>query len=147
MRSKSPAAGAGAELESHQARQRASLRKFAMSSTSAPGRRKPDLSGRYGWGNPWATVRAKCTDTQISREFINIASTLKNRLPCQPWATESVKKTKCRAGFGPERLLHAARTANSSIITAWRTSAIRRTCGSRINPFRVRSSAPTTRAR
>src|SRR5579883_1457617 len=60
---------------------------------------KPDFSGMYGWINigPWCG--AECTDTQISREFINIASTLKEPLPYQPWAAELVKKRRVEQGL------------------------------------------------
>src|SRR5690348_5563202 len=37
---------------------------------------KPDLSGMWGWINLGTPCGAQCTDTQISREFINIASSL-----------------------------------------------------------------------
>src|SRR6266852_4804566 len=35
---------------------------------------KPDLSGMWGWVNIGPPCGAQCGDTQISREFINIAS-------------------------------------------------------------------------
>jgi hypothetical protein len=53
---------------------------------------KPDLSGMWGWVTIGPACGARCTDTQISREFINIAATLKDKLPYQPWAAELVKK-------------------------------------------------------
>jgi len=62
---------------------------------------KPDLSGMYGWITIGPQCGAKCTDTQISREFINIASSLKNRLPYQPWAAELVKKRSIEQGLDP----------------------------------------------
>src|SRR5665811_257811 len=46
---------------------------------------KPDLSGMWGWVNVGKPCGAECTDTQISREFINIAATLKDPLPYRPW--------------------------------------------------------------
>src|SRR5579883_2781335 len=46
---------------------------------------KPDFSGMWGWINIGPPCGAQCTDTQISREFGNIAATLKNPLPYQPW--------------------------------------------------------------
>ena len=52
---------------------------------------KPDLSGMWGWETR-ANCGAHCNDFQISREFINIAATLKNSLPYQPWAADLVKK-------------------------------------------------------
>src|SRR5437016_2472019 len=54
---------------------------------------KPDLSGMWGWETR-ANCGAHCTDTQISREFINIAYNLKDGPPYQPWAAELVKKRK-----------------------------------------------------
>ena len=62
---------------------------------------KPDFSGMYGWINIGEWCGAQCTDTQISREFINIASTLKNPLPYQPWAAELVKKRSVEQGLDP----------------------------------------------
>ena len=47
---------------------------------------KPDLSGMWGWINIGPPCGAQCTDTQISREFINIAASLDGPLPMQPWA-------------------------------------------------------------
>jgi hypothetical protein len=41
---------------------------------------KPDLSGMWGWENRW-NCGARCNDSQISREFINIAAGLKGSLP------------------------------------------------------------------
>jgi hypothetical protein len=61
---------------------------------------KPDFSGMYGWVTR-DNCGAKCNDTQISREFINIASSLKNRLPYQPWAAEIVKKRSIEQGLDP----------------------------------------------
>jgi hypothetical protein len=52
---------------------------------------KPDFSGMYGWVTR-ANCGAKCDDTQISREFANIAASRKDPLPYQPWAAELVKK-------------------------------------------------------
>jgi hypothetical protein len=69
---------------------------------------KPDLSGMWGWINIGPPCGAQCTDTQISREFINIASSLKGPLPYRPWAAELVKKRSIEQG-GPECSLHAAR--------------------------------------
>ncbi len=54
----------------------------------------PDFSGMWGWVNVGQPCGARCTDTQISREFINIAYTLKGGPPYQPWAAELVKKRK-----------------------------------------------------
>ena len=55
---------------------------------------KPDFSGMWGWINIGPPCGAQCTDTQISREFINIASTLPQGLPYQPWAYDIVQKRK-----------------------------------------------------
>jgi len=51
---------------------------------------KPDLSGMWGWENRW-NCGAQCNDFQISREFINIAATLKEPLPYRPGVAELVK--------------------------------------------------------
>ena len=52
---------------------------------------KPDFSGMWGWETR-ANCGARCTDTQIGREFINIAATLKGGLPYQPSTAEVVKR-------------------------------------------------------
>jgi hypothetical protein len=52
---------------------------------------KPDLSGMWGWENR-ANCGARCNDTQIGREFINIAANLAGGLPYQPWTAELVRK-------------------------------------------------------
>ena len=52
---------------------------------------KPDLTGMWGWETA-AKCGAHCNDMQISREFINIAATLKGRLPYRPETAELVKK-------------------------------------------------------
>jgi hypothetical protein len=62
---------------------------------------KPDFSGMWGWVNIGPPCGAQCTDTQISREFINIAATLKDGLPYQPWAAELAKKRKAEQGSDP----------------------------------------------
>jgi hypothetical protein len=62
---------------------------------------KPDFSGMWGWVNIGKPCGAECTDTQISREFINIAATLKNPLPYQPWAADLVKKRRVQQGLDP----------------------------------------------
>jgi hypothetical protein len=61
---------------------------------------KPDFSGMYGWVTR-DNCGAKCNDTQVSREFINIASSLKTRLPYQPWAADLVKKRSVQQGLDP----------------------------------------------
>src|SRR5580704_1954042 len=62
---------------------------------------KPDLSGMWGWINIGPPCGAQCTDTQISREFINIASSLKTPVPYQPWAAALVKKRSIEQGSDP----------------------------------------------
>src|SRR5581483_7618642 len=62
---------------------------------------KPDFSGMWGWVNIGPPCGAECTDTQISREFINIASTLKTPVPYQPWAADLVKKRRVEQGLDP----------------------------------------------
>src|SRR6185312_2319025 len=62
---------------------------------------KPDLSGMWGWVNIGKPCGAECGDTQISREFINIAASLKTPLPYQPWAAELVKKRSLEQGSDP----------------------------------------------
>jgi hypothetical protein len=51
---------------------------------------KPDFSGMWGWETR-ANCGAKCNDFQISREFMNIAASLGNRLPYQPGVADLVK--------------------------------------------------------
>jgi hypothetical protein len=51
---------------------------------------KPDLSGMWGWENRF-NCGARCTDSQLSREFMNIAASLKTPLPYQPGVAELVK--------------------------------------------------------
>jgi hypothetical protein len=61
----------------------------------------PDLSGMWGWETR-ANCGAHCSDTQISRKFINIAATLKDGPPpYQPWAAELVKKRTADQGSDP----------------------------------------------
>lgn len=55
---------------------------------------KPDLSGMWGWKTIGPPCGARCTDLQISWEFLNIARNLKGGLPYQPWAAELVNKRK-----------------------------------------------------
>lgn len=52
---------------------------------------KPDFSGMWGWETR-ANCGARCTDTQISREFINIAASLKGGLPYKPETRELVRQ-------------------------------------------------------
>jgi hypothetical protein len=61
---------------------------------------KPDLSGMYGWVTR-ANCGAKCNDTQISREFIDIAASLKGPVPYQAWAADLVKKRRVEQGLDP----------------------------------------------
>jgi len=62
---------------------------------------KPDFSGMYGWINTGPWCGAQCTDTQVSREFINMASSLKTPVPMQPWAAELLKKRRVEQGLDP----------------------------------------------
>lgn len=55
---------------------------------------KPDLSGMWGWETSRPCPPHGCGDTQIGREFLNIAYRLEKGLPYQPWAAELVKKRK-----------------------------------------------------
>lgn len=52
---------------------------------------QPDLSGMWGWETR-AKCGAHCNDFQLSREFINIAASLKGGLPYQPGVEDLVKK-------------------------------------------------------
>jgi len=61
---------------------------------------KPDFSGMWGWVTR-ANCGAKCNDTQISREFINIAASMKTPVPYQPWAADLVKKRSVEQGLDP----------------------------------------------
>jgi hypothetical protein len=61
---------------------------------------KPDLSGMYGWVTA-ANCGAKCNDTQIPREFINIAANRKEPVPYQPWAADLVQKRSVEQGLDP----------------------------------------------
>ena len=62
---------------------------------------KPDLSGMWGWINIGEPCGAQCTDTQISREFIDIGASLKTPIPYQPWAADLVKKRRVQQGLDP----------------------------------------------
>ena len=61
---------------------------------------KPDFSGMYGWVTR-ANCGAKCNDTQVSSEFINIAASRKEPVPYQPWAADIVKKRSIEQGLDP----------------------------------------------
>ncbi len=63
--------------------------------------KKPDFSGMWGWVNTGKPCGAHCSDTQISREFINLAATLKGPVPYQPWAAELVQKRRVQQGLDP----------------------------------------------
>lgn len=52
---------------------------------------KPDLSGMWGWETR-ANCGARCNDTQVGREFINIASNLKGGPPYKPETQALVKQ-------------------------------------------------------
>src|SRR5438046_4322670 len=51
----------------------------------------PDLSGMWGWETR-ANCGAKCNDTQVGREFLNIAATLKGGPPYQPATRDIVRQ-------------------------------------------------------
>src|SRR5256885_3856622 len=51
---------------------------------------KPDLSGMWGWETR-ANCGAHCNDFQLSREFMNIAASLKGPLPYQPGVADLVQ--------------------------------------------------------
>ena len=55
---------------------------------------KPDLSGMWGWETARPCPPRGCGDTQIGREFLNIAATVKGGLPYQPWAADLVRQRK-----------------------------------------------------
>ena len=61
---------------------------------------KPDFSGMWGWVTR-ANCGAKCNDTQISREFIDIAANFKGPVPYQPWAAQLVQKRRVEQGLDP----------------------------------------------
>jgi hypothetical protein len=61
---------------------------------------KPDFSGMWGWETR-DNCGARCNDFQISREFLNLAATLKTKPPYQPWAAELVKKRSVEQGLDP----------------------------------------------
>jgi hypothetical protein len=61
---------------------------------------KPDLSAMWGWENR-ANCGAHCNDTQIGRESINIAYSLKDGPPYRPAAAELVKQRTATQGQDP----------------------------------------------
>ena len=61
---------------------------------------KPDFSGMYGWVTRF-NCGARCTDTQIPREFSNIAASLKVPLPYKPGVADLVKKRTSDQGSDP----------------------------------------------
>ena len=56
---------------------------------------KLDLSGMWGWETR-ANCGAHCNDFQLSREFMNIAASLKEPLPYQPGVADLVKNERRR---------------------------------------------------
>src|SRR5215831_10746784 len=52
---------------------------------------RPDLSGMWGWETR-ANCGAHCNDLQISREFMNIAVSLKDGPQYQPGVADLVKR-------------------------------------------------------
>ena len=71
---------------------------------------KPDFSGMWGWVTR-ANCGAKCNDTQISREFINIAASAEDTCALSAVGGGTGQETKRRAGTRSERSLHAARSS------------------------------------
>ncbi len=61
---------------------------------------KPDLQGMYGWVTA-ANCGAKCNDTQIPREFMNIASNFTGKLPYKPGVADLVKTRTSVQGSDP----------------------------------------------
>lgn len=61
---------------------------------------KRDFTGMYGWVTR-DNCGAKCNDLQVGREFINIAASLSNPLPLQPWAAALVKKRTAEQDLDP----------------------------------------------
>ena len=91
---------------------------------AAPTPRNADetqLLGYVRMGNERRTVVRSATDTQVSREFTNIAASLGTPVPYQPWAADLVRNeasnrasirtfTACRAGLresGPTTITSA----------------------------------------
>lgn len=60
----------------------------------------PDFSGMWGWESRF-NCGARCTDFQISREFMNIAASLKTPLPYQPGVAELVKQRTAAQDLDP----------------------------------------------
>jgi len=61
---------------------------------------KPDLSGMWGWETR-ANCGAHCNDLQISREFMNIAVSLKGPLPYRPGVEDLVKRRRAAQDEDP----------------------------------------------
>jgi hypothetical protein len=62
---------------------------------------KPDFSGMWGWVTR-SNCLGHCTDTQISREFMNIAaSLLPSKLPYKPGVAELVKQRLAQQDLDP----------------------------------------------
>ncbi len=61
---------------------------------------KPDFSGMWGWETR-ANCGSKCNDFQVSREFLNIAATLNNKLPYKPGVADLVKKRSATQNADP----------------------------------------------
>jgi len=62
---------------------------------------KPDFSGMWGWVTR-SNCLGHCDDFQVSREFINIASSLApNKLPYQPGVADLVKKRSAQQDLDP----------------------------------------------
>jgi hypothetical protein len=61
---------------------------------------RPDLSGMWGWETA-AKCGAHCNDFQISREFLNLAASLKEPLPYQPGVADLVKSRRAAQDLDP----------------------------------------------
>jgi hypothetical protein len=73
-----------------------------------------DFSGMWGWETR-DNCLGKCTDTQISREFINLAATLKGGVPYKPGVADMVKQRTRQQGADPN--VHCMPRGNLRIIT------------------------------
>jgi hypothetical protein len=61
---------------------------------------KPDLSGMWGWETR-VNCGARCTDSQLSREFMDIAASLKTPPPYKPGVAELVKQRTAAQHLDP----------------------------------------------
>ena len=61
---------------------------------------KPDFTGMWGWFTA-ANCGSKCNDTQIPREFMNIATNFKGTLPYKPGVADLVRTRTRTQGADP----------------------------------------------